>query len=837
MSSHRRRWGIAPAAVAALAVVAVVGPAEAQQFDSVVVVDEGAGTVTYAIPDFGPIVIADGLINPRGLAMSPDGTVLVVVESGDAAGQGRLIGIQSNLDVSVLVAGLDFPEGVVFIDDATLIVSSVADQTLSKYVLGDSQVQPIMPLQSAPTGMVTLPVDPAGGFPPVAVSTWNGLGLILENGDVTPFTEPLAGGGHPAFSPDLGVCFPEFDQDWVSCWPVNGGQPQLLQGFDGPVAVAILPSGLVAVSDSTGVHIVDPRDGAVLFTIPFENPGAMVVPGDRERLWLPAMQTVATSTTTSSTIASSTTTAAKGTDTSTATTSTAATGTESTGTAAAPTPSSTAAGQDGGGSSGAWWWLVALIPLILALALLARRRGRPNPGAPSGEPEPKPPTTDVATPSTPETPGPSAASKDPCKELCDASQKAAAEAEKAEAAADAAEKAAADAGQHSTDATRRTADADKKAAAARHEADRADRAVDEAKKPVDHSGGTAESGDRKYTGADNDRVNAASARIDAALAAGDMTQHEAQEAKATLRDPEKWKELREKEEADSHQRIADAERRADQSKKAQRQSEDDARQAHSESDASTSDAEAKHTAAESALKQANEARADAEAKRAACEKCRRDAAIEGAGGPDSWKVLQGGVGGPCADGDSPTTITKTEVFFVADESRSVEVSDESIRPARISSEDRGFIRGVFTKVGSLLGIVSMSPAVPLVFKIPMKYLSFMSKGAAGILDDLDTALEMAKRPGGLSDYYFVKVTVPRKKITVTCTCTIECRDGIRSCVGCAATEVSEPGDLVKTSEGSRAQVEVFIAGMQAQAAEAKEAAARRKAFKEACSCS
>jgi len=816
MSSRHCLRGIALAAIAALAVVAAIGPAEAQDFDSVVVVDQTAGTVTYTIPDFGPVVIADGLVNPRGLAMSPDGTIIVVAESGDGPGQGRLVGIEPNLDITVLIDGLNFPEGVVFIDDTTLIVSSVPDQTLSEYVLGDTTMQPLITLQSPPTGMVALPTDPTGGIPPLAVSTWNGLGLIFEDGNITPFTEPLGGGGHPGFSPDIGVCFPEFDQNWVSCWPVGGGQPQLLEGFDQPVGVAILPSGLLAVSDSTGVHIVDPRDGSVLFTAPFENPAAMVVPGDRDRAWLPTLQPEQPTTTSEAT----TTSAAPSPTTAPAT----APPTTTIASPAAAEPANgpaTPVGSSDGGSSSGLWWLLAIIPAILALiAVAAKRRG------PAAE---TPVTTESA-------PSPVTATSNPCDELCEAARIAEAEAERAEAAADAADKAAAGAEQRAADGSSKTEQADKDAARAKHDTERADRDADHARKPADHSGGRAASGDREYTGADNDRVNAESARIDAAVAAGDMTQHEAQAEKATLRDPAKWKELREKEEADSQQRIADAERKADEARKAQKQAEDDAHRVRSEADASRKEADTRRQNAEAARRHAEDARADAKAKREACEKCRRDAAIEAAGGADSWKVAQGRVGGPCSDGDARETITKTETFFVADDSRSVEVADESIRPERISADDRGFIRGVFSKVGHLLGLVSMSPAVPLVFKIPMKYLSFMSKGAASILDDLDSALKKAKRPGGLSDYYFVKVTIPRTKVTVTCTCTIECRNGVRTCVGCTASETSEPGDLVKTSEGSRAEVERFIAGMQAQAATAGKQEASRKAFRDACSC-
>ncbi len=812
MSSHRRLWGIASAAIAALAVVAVVGPAEAQQLDSVVVVDEGAGTVVYKLPDFGPVVIADGLVNPRGLAMSPDGTILVVVESGDAAGQGRLIGVQPNLEVSVLVDGLDFPEGVAFIDDTTLIVSTVADKTLSEYVLGDSRVQPIMPLQSAPTGLAVIPVGPDGGFPPVAVSTWNGLGLIFENGNITPFTDLLDGGGHPAFSPDLGVCIPEFDQDWVSCWPFGGGQPQLVQGFDKPVGVAILPSGLLAVSDSTGVHAVDPRDGTVLYTLPFENPAAMVVPGDRDGLWKPALQPEQPTTTTEAPTSTAPTTTASPT--------TAATAPATTIGAAAG--STTPAGSgDEGSSSGLWWFLGGFALIFALVAVAASRLG----------------TTGEAPASSEPLPTPVKAASDPCDDLCDEARKAEAEAERAEAEADAAEKAATDAERRAADGSSKAEQANNDASRAKHDAERADRDAEQARKPTGHSGGRAASGDREYTGADNDRVNAESARIDAAVAAGHMTQQEAQAEKATLRDPAKWKELRDKEEADGRQRVAEAERKADDARRARQQAEDEAHRARSEADASRKEADAKRETAEAARRHAEDARADAKAKRAACEECRRDAAIEAAGGADSWKVAQGHVGGPCSDGDAPETITRTETFLVADESRSVEVSDESIRPARISAEDRGVIRGVFSKVGHLLGFVSMSPAVPLVFKIPMKYLSFMSKGATSILDDLDSALEKAKRPGGLSDYYFVKVSIPRTKVTVTCTCTIECHNWVRTCVGCVAKESSEPGDLVKTSEGSRVEVEKFIAGMQAQAAAAGKQEALRKAFRDTCNCS
>jgi hypothetical protein len=212
-------------------------------------------------------------------------------------------------------------------------------------------------------------------------------------------------------------------------------------------------------------------------------------------------------------------------------------------------------------------------------------------------------------------------------------------------------------------------------------------------------------------------------------------------------------------------------------------------------------------------------------------------------------VQQAGVGGPCKQGEEKRTVEKSQTFFVLDESRQVTIEDLSIRPERIDPETRSGIRSFFGWVAGLIGIGSKSgmkvpgtgvttpgPGLPTAARIALSYGQLIALGAAKVLSDLEKALQKAKRPGGLSDYYFVRVTIPRDEITVTCTCTVECRNGVWTCTGCTPRETQKPGDSVEDSEGTRAEVEQFIAGMQARAKAAKEALATKEAFANRCGC-
>lgn len=173
-----------------------------------------------------------------------------------------------------------------------------------------------------------------------------------------------------------------------------------------------------------------------------------------------------------------------------------------------------------------------------------------------------------------------------------------------------------------------------------------------------------------------------------------------------------------------------------------------------------------------------------------------------------------------------------------DESREIVIEDTSIRPERIGEETRTGIRRVFGAVATALGIGTKVPGTGLKMagRLALSYVGLVAKGASSILGALEETLEAAKRPGGMSDYFFVEGTIPRIKVTVTCTCTIECRHGVMTCTGCTVRESSEPGDSVERSEGTRAEVERFITSMQARAKAAKEAQTVQAAAVEKCSC-
>jgi hypothetical protein len=213
-----------------------------------------------------------------------------------------------------------------------------------------------------------------------------------------------------------------------------------------------------------------------------------------------------------------------------------------------------------------------------------------------------------------------------------------------------------------------------------------------------------------------------------------------------------------------------------------------------------------------------------------------ETAIAAAGGPGSWITQQGGVGGPCPD-DEKKTVTKTDTFFGLDESREVVIEDLAMRPDRIGEETRSGISSFLGWVGGVLGVGSkVLPTYLAPGKLVLSYAGFMSTAASRVIGALGGITETAGRPGGMSDYYFVQVTIPRTKVTVTCTCTIECRHGVMTCTGCTVRESSEPADSVERSEGTRAEVESFIASMQARAGTAKEAQTARAAAVHGCSC-
>jgi hypothetical protein len=422
---------------------------------------------------------------------------------------------------------------------------------------------------------------------------------------------------------------------------------------------------------------------------------------------------------------------------------------------------------------------------------------------------------------------------DPCDEICRAAAAARQAAEEAAQQADQAERAADDAQAAAGDTENRQADAEESAAKAKQAAEAAARAHQQAQQPPGHRGGYAASGGVEYTGADHDRVEAERQQIDDEVEAGTKSQQEAQAEKAELRDPDKWKELEEREARDHADRAEAARQKAEQAKADQADADRAAEAAGDDAKSARQRAEDAGQRAAEARAQAESAAADAAEKERACRECLGQAAVAAAGGPDSWITREGGVGGPCQEGEKKT-VTRAETFFVLDETRDIVIEDLAVRPDRIGEETRSGISRFLGWFG--VGTRVPVPGLPAPGKLVLSYVGLYATAASRIIGALGQITELSSQPGGMSDYFFVEVTIPRIKVTVTCTCTIECRHGVMTCTGCTVRESSEPGDSVERAEGTRAEVERFITSMQARARAAKEAQAARAAAVEKCAC-
>lgn len=749
----------------------------------IVVVEQNAGRVILVSPNGEVEVLLEGVSNPRGIALSPDGQTIAVVVAGTAPGEGSIVLVSPGEEPRRIIEGLDFLEGVAFLDDETLVFTGFTEQVIT--VVGTDGGDPrSTEIAANPTGVVRVEQPGRTGM---AVATWDQPAVLFDpaTGQVTPITPPLAGGGHPALDPTLGLCVPELLLDRVSCFPVAGGDPVVFGRIDQPVGAAITGHGLLLVSGPEGISVIDPSTGERLTVLePFTNPAGLVVLGDDGEDWLTVGPVPGTTTTTSA---------------GTTTTSTTTT------TVPAVPPASGTDDEDGI----PWWPILAgFAAVVLAIAWIVRRRGSSF-----------------------------AVYPDPCDEICRAAEEARRAAEEAEREAGEAEQAAERARADAGDADQRRTDAENKADKAKQAADAAARAHQQAQHRPAHRGGYAASGGVEYTGADHDRVEAKRQAIDKEVEAGTKSQKDAQAEKAELRDPDKWKELEEREVREHAERVEAARQK-------EKQAREDAADAEHQDDAARDDAKSARQRAENAERQAREARTraeeaarDAEAKEKACRECLGQAAIAAAGGPASWITQQGGVGGPCPE-DEKKTVTKTDTLFVLDESREVVIEDLAMRPDRIGEETRSGISNFLGWVGGVLGVGSKVPGtgLPAPGRLVLSYVGLMSMAASRVIGALGGIAETAGRPGGMSDYYFVQVTVPRTKVTVTCTCTIECRHGVMTCTGCTVRESSEPGDSVERSEGTRAEVERLIASMQARARTAKEAQTARAAAVDGCSC-
>jgi hypothetical protein len=377
-------------AVAALTVAAVAGPAPLAPYpDSagpIVVVEGDAGRVRIVSPDGTSDVLLDGLVDPRGVALSPDGLLLVVAVAGAAPGQGILVGITSDGGTDVLLSELDFPDGVAFVDAGTLVFTTAGPSPINVFSGGQHR--------SLSDGFTGEPTGVAGvtwgAEPGAAIVTSEAAAFHFDPGtdEMFEITPPLSGGGHPAFSTALGLCVPESVENRVRCFPVDGGNPRVFIGLVQPAGVTIADDGgILVVSGPTGLTFVDTGNGAVVGTGgPLGGTGGVVALGDHAAQWL-------TATPTTTTEPEETTTTTEGEDTTTTTEVE-----ETTTTTEAVEPEEDDEDED----AGILWWIVILLVLALAgvAAYLAARRRTPPPGSVGAafEPADEPPPPDPGSP-------------------------------------------------------------------------------------------------------------------------------------------------------------------------------------------------------------------------------------------------------------------------------------------------------------------------------------------------------------------------------------------------------------------------------------------------------
>ena len=226
-----------------------------------VIAEQGAGRITLVSSDGSKTILVDDLVNPRGVALSPDGSLIAVTVAGSSEGKGRIVTVGVDRTSTIIAKGLSYPEGIAFVDDDTLVFTSTIDQTINLIGRDGSGLEVGATIAGQPVG-VTLTQRRADRA--VVVVPWQGPALRFDpaTGDVSPITPPVSGAGHPRFHRRLGLCVPELLQDRVVCIPPDGGAQTVFPDIEDPVAIDITPDGrLVVVSGPEGLTVVDTRTG------------------------------------------------------------------------------------------------------------------------------------------------------------------------------------------------------------------------------------------------------------------------------------------------------------------------------------------------------------------------------------------------------------------------------------------------------------------------------------------------------------------------------------------------------------------------------------------------
>lgn len=238
-------------------------------------VSEGDGAV-YRIDKSGSaIILAEGLVNPEGIAVDSSESIYVTEDIE----YGRLIAIEPSGNVEVLADSLQYPEGVAWICDGSLAVTESSLEAIS--------LPPVL------TGV--LRVDTSGSSPLFSsLYLWSFSDLIADNGGMLYVCNELSGYGFiqtsllridplsgewEVFCRGLraceGICssgegfFPLYvvEEDMgagsgrLSIVDENGTATVFAQGFNNIEDVAVDPSGGIYISeDTTGMIILIRRE-------------------------------------------------------------------------------------------------------------------------------------------------------------------------------------------------------------------------------------------------------------------------------------------------------------------------------------------------------------------------------------------------------------------------------------------------------------------------------------------------------------------------------------------------------------------------------------------------
>jgi hypothetical protein len=174
-------------------------------------------------PDGSKEVVLGGVPNPRGLGLSPDGVTLAVAAAGRAPGQGAVILVRADRQVTTVIDGLDHPEDVAFYGDDTLVFTGFTDGTIN--VIGvDGDGLRSIPIAGQPTGITYVEFFPvgwgmAGARNTMIVATWD-QGLF----DYDPATDEITDRGwsrerlaHLNEAAFWNLCVPSTSTDEVGC--------------------------------------------------------------------------------------------------------------------------------------------------------------------------------------------------------------------------------------------------------------------------------------------------------------------------------------------------------------------------------------------------------------------------------------------------------------------------------------------------------------------------------------------------------------------------------------------------------------------------------------------